>query len=301
MSSHKYELELVTLTNNSETTLFRVRITGTREFFNINLKNLYTKDYLDNISSENCCYLGFLYGSLKDVNSNKVFTFPKLTNSYFINLITILFTVFLILSNVSGSKISYLFGFNIASGLIFFPITYILDDIITEVYGFKKSRKIIWISFISSLVFACGLFVVAKLPASDVWPYQKEFEQFLLISPRIFLASCTGYLVGEFINSIILSKLKILHKGKWFPVRAITSTLFGVAFENFIFCFVAFYGIYSTNIIIEIILTQFVFKIIYEIVMLPFTIKIIDFLKRKEKIDYYDFNTNYNPFLLKDE
>ena len=301
MSTFKYELELISLTNSPATTKFRVRITGTREYFIKNLKEIYIPEYLDNMNNENCCYLGYLHGSLSNKNITASSMPFKQTKSNFIPIITVIFTVFLILSNLCGSKISYLFGFDIASGLVFFPITYIIDDIITEVYGFKKSRKIIWTAFASSIVFVTGLFVVSKLPPSNVWPYQNEFELFLLSSPRIFLASCIGYLIGEFINSIILSKLKILHKGKYFSIRAITSSIFGVAIENIIFCFVAFFGQYDIKIIIEIILVQFAFKIFYEIIMLPITTKIVTQLKRIEKIDYYDYYTDFNPFIYKDD
>jgi uncharacterized integral membrane protein (TIGR00697 family) len=301
MGKLKYELELISLTDSVNTTKFRVRISGTREFFFKSLEEVYTPEYLDNMSNENCCYLGYLHGSMNNREPNLPLPEPKNTKSNYISIITVLFTVFLILSNLCGSKISYLFGFNIASGLIFFPVTYIIDDIVTEVYGFKKSRKIIWTAFTASILFVIGLFIVSKLPPSSVWNHQDSFELFLLSSPRIFMASCIAYLTGEFINSIILSKLKIMHDGKYFYIRAITSTLFGVAIENIIFCLVAFIGQYDTKIIIEIILVQFIFKILYEIVMLPVTSRIVGFLKKKEKIDYYDYYTNYNPFNLKDD
>lgn len=203
-----------------------------------------------------------------------------------------------ILSNIAGSKIVDINSLIIPATLFFFPVTFILDDVITEVYGFKVSRAVIWSALGANLLVMIGSIIIVKIKPADFWNEQKAFESVFLSSPRIFVASITAYLVGEFTNSVLLAKIKVYTKGKYLWLRSITSTAIGTILDSFIFCMIAFYGKLPFEVIVKMILIQYLFKLCYAIIAMPLIYKISNFLKKKDNIDVYDFNTNFNPFSI---
>lgn len=216
-----------------------------------------------------------------------------------IMIIAILYCTFLILSNLTASKIANIFGINITAALIFFPLTYIFDDILTEVYGFKVSRRMIWMGFIANAIVTFGALLAIHLPAAGFWPNQQAYELVFTASLRVFIASTVAYLFGEFINSIVLAKLKVFTSGKYLWLRIISSTSIGVGIDTTIFCIIAFSGMMPNKAIFQLFLVMYIFKVSYEIIALPITYKVISYLKRTDKIDYYDIKTTFNPFSLR--
>ena len=279
----------------------QVHLVGTSKVFRAFIHDLYHPKWFSKFSREDVAYIGFLYAAEIEQNYGIIPQFPKekFGHSNSILIIGILYSTFLVLSNFSATKISHIFFGDLASGIIFFPLTYIFDDILTEVYGFKQSRRVIWAGFLANIVCVIGIQIVIAMPPSSFWDNQEAFASVFRLSPRIFVASMLSYLVGEFINSIVLSKLKILTSGKYLGLRYVGSTICGVGIENTLFCFLAFYLILPTEVIGKMILIQLLLKVGYEILVLPITYKITNYLKSKDKIDHYDFNTQFNPFSLR--
>lgn len=220
------------------------------------------------------------------------------TNSNNIMIIAILYCTFLILSNLVSAKIVDIAGYNITAALIFFPATYIFDDILTEVYGFKVSRRVIWMGLIANAIITFGALLAISLPAASFWPNQQAYQIVFTASLRIFLASSAAYLCGEFINSILLAKLKILTSGKYLWLRVISSTATGVGLDTLIFSIAAFAGTMPAKILFQLFLVMYIFKVSYEIIALPLTYRITRYLKQIDNIDYYDTKTKFNPFSL---
>lgn len=213
--------------------------------------------------------------------------------------INIAFVVILLVSNIISTKIVDLKFFVFDAGTLLFPLSYIFADVLTEVYGYKNSKKVIWSGFFSILFMALVIIIVTKLPQASDWPYQKDFENILWLAPRIVVASLFAYLLWEFSNSYIMAKLKIYFKWKKLWIRTISSTLVGELFDTIIFTLIAFYGVWSNNLLITIIISNYIFKVWIEVIFTPFTYKIVNFLKKQENEDYYDYKTNFNPLNLK--
>lgn len=221
-------------------------------------------------------------------------------------LISMLFVSFLIVSNLTAFKIVEIhltpdFFVNFPAALIFFPLTYFFDDVLTEVYGFKMSRLIIWGGLFCSAIITLCTQIAVQLPASPAWDastHQGASAYALIFqgSSRIFMASICAYFFGEFLNSMILAKLKVKTGGKYFSLRVMMSTAIGVAVDSILFINIAFWDILPTSIIWKIIITQYLFKLIYEFVMLPLTYSLSSYLKKIDKIDYYDTHTKFTPF-----
>lgn len=207
-----------------------------------------------------------------------------------------LFVAVLLISNVASTKILQIWKFSFDGGTILFPLAYIFGDILTEVYGYKLSRRIIWTGFFSLALMVGVFYIVAKLPPAEGWNNQEAYVAILLSTPRIVLGSFLAYFAGEFTNSFILSKMKIATKGKHLWLRTISSTLVGQVVDTGIFCLVAFYGLFPNSLLLAIIISNYIFKVGIEVLLTPATYKIVKYYKRKENIDAYDVNTNYNPF-----
>jgi queuosine precursor transporter len=214
------------------------------------------------------------------------------------DIILSLFIAVLLISNVVSAKIVQLGTFTFDGGTILFPLAYIFGDILTEVYGYKKSRRIIWLGFFANLLMAVIFIVVGKLPAASDWLNQGAYDVILGWVPRIVIASLIAYWAGEFTNSFVLAKIKILTKGKWLFTRTIGSTLVGQIVDTGLFCLIAFYGQLSTSLLLTVIISNYIFKVSVEVIFTPATYAIVGFLKKKEKIDVYDNNTSFNPFKL---
>jgi uncharacterized integral membrane protein (TIGR00697 family) len=189
-----------------------------------------------------------------------------------------------------------------SAGVLFFPISYIFGDILTEVYGYGRDRRVVWAGF-AGLAFATFMaWVVVSLPpaGSDFMKsYQANLEGVFGNSWRIALGSMIAFWCGSFANSFTLAKMKLVTGGKWLWTRTIGSTLIGELVDSALFYFIAFYGIWATADLIKIAIAQYILKTTWEIVMTPVTYRIVGFLKRAENEDYYDRNTNFTPFSVK--
>ena len=187
------------------------------------------------------------------------------------------------------------------AGVLFFPISYVFGDILTEVYGYARARRVIWCGF-GALAFASFMAsVVVALPPAPFWQHQAAYEIAFGSTWRIIGASMIAYFCGEFVNSFVLAKMKIATQGRWLWSRTITSTIAGEAVDSALFYPLAFYGtgIIPDDKLLIVMLAQFVFKVGVEVAFTPVTYKIVGALKRAEKEDYYDRNTNFTPFALK--
>lgn len=221
----------------------------------------------------------------------------------YFDIIVAVFAASLLISNLAATK---LIEFKLGGlghiitdgGAILFPVVYIIGDILTEVYGYRYARRAIWTGFGVMLLAVLAFTVVRYLPAAPDYHDQTSFEAVLGFFPRIVIASLAAYLVGEFINAYILAKLKIKTKGKKMWLRLIGSTIVGELFDSLVFCLIAFGGILGSNDMINYIMVGWVFKTCYEILVLPITYKIINFLKQQEQIDHFDNDTDFKPFSL---
>ncbi|OGH71713.1 MAG: transporter [Candidatus Magasanikbacteria bacterium RIFCSPLOWO2_01_FULL_43_20b] len=216
-----------------------------------------------------------------------------------LDLITTAFAVVLILSNITSTKILSLGWFSFDGGTILFPLVYIFGDILTEVYGYARARRVIWIGFAMNLLMVITFWVVQKLPPALDWGNQAAFESILGVVPRIVLGSLCAYLIGEFLNSYILAKIKIKTHGKFLWLRTIGSTVVGQFFDTTVFLLIAFAGVLPWNLIWIIWVSNYIFKILVEIILLPVTYRVAGWLKKREEVDYYDTNTNFNPLKIK--
>ena len=187
------------------------------------------------------------------------------------------------------------------AGVLFFPISYVFGDVLTEVYGYARARRVIWAGFAGLAFAALMAYVVVALPPAPEWPNQKAYEIAFGSTWRIAAASMFAYFCGEFVNSFVLAKMKIMTAGKWLWSRTIGSTIVGEAVDSALFYPLAFYnsGILPNEIIPKLMLAQFVLKVAVEVIFTPLTYKIVGALKRAESEDYYDRNTRFTPFTLK--
>lgn len=223
----------------------------------------------------------------------------KHRNYRHLDTITAFFVAVLIISNVASSKIVNFGLFTFDGGTLLFPLSYIFDDILTEVYGYKRSRKVIWLGFISILVMALVFIVVGVLPAASDWKGQDAYNQILGLTPRIVIASLVAYFAGEFSNSFVLAKMKIATKGKWLWTRTIGSTVIGELLDSAIFVTIAFWGVLPFGLLITVIISNYIFKTLVEVIFTPLTYKITNFLKSSEQENYFDYKTNFSPFAVK--
>jgi uncharacterized integral membrane protein (TIGR00697 family) len=224
-------------------------------------------------------------------------TLPKAYRYY--DLILVAFVTVLLCSNLIGvSKVCTVGGITFGAGTLFFPISYAFGDILTEVYGYARSRRVVWAGF-TALVFASVMsWIVLHLPPSPGWPHQQALQAIFGSTPRIVIASLVAYFVGEFMNSFILAKLKVATSGKHLWARTIGSTALGELADSLIFYPLAFIGLWPTAIVIQVMISNYFLKVIWEILATPLTYKIVGYLKRVENEDYYDRNTNFTPFSL---
>ncbi|MDO8740440.1 MAG: queuosine precursor transporter [Candidatus Woesearchaeota archaeon] len=221
------------------------------------------------------------------------------TNFKYFDIILGLFVAVLLISNIASSKILNLGPFTFDGGTILFPLAYIFGDVLTEVYGYKRSRKVIWTGFFSIILASVIFWIVGILPPANGWENQKAYDAILGIVPRIVLGSLVAYFAGEFSNSYVLAKMKIWTKGRWLWTRTIGSTIVGEGVDTLLFVLIAFLGILPLSLLIAVIISNYVFKVGVEVLFTPVTYKIVKFLKIKENEDYYDRKTNFNPFAAK--
>ncbi len=215
-----------------------------------------------------------------------------------LDTITALFVAVLLISNVASTKILIAGPFTFDGGTLLFPISYIFGDILTEVYGYRRSRKVIWLGFFSAILMSFTFILVGALPPAPEWKFQSAYDQILGFAPRIVIASLIAYFAGEFSNSFILAKLKVLTHGKYLWIRTISSTLIGQLIDTAIFSAIAFANVIPTSLLITLIVSNYIFKCGVELVFTPVTYALTRWLKQQEQEDYFDADTNFNPFRI---
>ncbi|WP_299428861.1 queuosine precursor transporter [uncultured Meiothermus sp.] len=217
----------------------------------------------------------------------------------YLDLITATFVVVLIVSNISSTKVVLFGPFTFDGGTLLFPLAYIFGDILTEVYGYKKARRVIWTGFFLLLLTTLSLGLVNALPApSDEvsQKYSEAFSTLLGLVPRIVLASLVAYWVGGFVNSYIVARLKVITSGRWLALRTTASTIVGQGLDTAIFLLIAFYGVWDNSLLWTVFVSNYVFKVGVEVLFTPLTYTVVGFLKRAEQEDCFDRSTNFNPF-----
>jgi uncharacterized integral membrane protein (TIGR00697 family) len=211
------------------------------------------------------------------------------------------FVAILLLSNLIGAaKLSTVAGFTFGAGILFFPVSYVLGDVLTEVYGYAHARRCIWAGFAAMIFMAFMSWVVVSMPPADSWDGQGAYEAVLGLVPRIVAASMLAFWAGEFVNSFVLAKMKIWTKGRMLWSRTIGSTVFGQAVDSAIFYPVAFLGIWETSDVIAVMITNWVLKVAWEAILTPATYVVVGWLKRHEGVDVYDEGTDFSPFAKAD-
>lgn len=215
-------------------------------------------------------------------------------------LLGILFNVCLIASNLLETKVIQIGPITATAGLIVFPISYIINDCIAEVYGFKKARLIIWSGFAMNFLTIGFARLAIALPAAPFWEGEESFNFVFGLAPRIAIASLLAFLVGSFLNAYIMSKMKIATHGKHFSLRAIVSTLIGESADSLLFFPIAFGGLIPVNDLLFMVGTQAILKSLYEVIILPVTIRVVQYIKKVDNIDTYDEDISYNILHFKD-
>ncbi|MEI6554214.1 MAG: queuosine precursor transporter [Paludibacter sp.] len=210
------------------------------------------------------------------------------------------FTVSLIIANIVSQKLVRVSGFDFTAGIIVFPLTYILNDIIAEVWGYRKMRLVIWMGFLMNFLTILIFRLTIWAPSSPHFFNQDSFKLILSSSERITIASFIAFMFGSFINAYIMSKMKIHQHGRHFGIRATVSTIFGEGADSLVFCTIAFMGVVRNRHLLVMIFTQVIFKTLYEIVLLPITIYLVKHVKKHEHKEILDYGISYNPFKLKD-
>ena len=215
-------------------------------------------------------------------------------------VVVALFVTTLIASNIVAVKLIDVSGLILPAAIVIFPLSYIIGDVLTEVYGYRQARRAIWLGFLCNLVVVLTIVIAGALPAAGFWKNQEAFDLILGQTPRILVASFAAYLVGEFANSFILAKLKIATAGRFLWLRTIGSTLVGQGLDSAIFITIAFAGIMPGEVLVGAIVTQWLVKSAYEAAATPLTYGAVGFLKRKDGVDVYDRDTRFNPLLIAD-
>lgn len=223
----------------------------------------------------------------------------KRTYRYY-DLVMAAFVTVLLCSNLIGAaKAATIGGFTFGAGILFFPLSYIFGDVLTEVYGYARSRKVVWAGF-GAMTFASFMsYIVVSLPPAAGYGGQEALAAVFGQAPRIAGASMIAFFCGEFSNSFTLAKMKILTGGKHLWMRTIGSTIVGEGVDSLVFYPLAFLGVWETTTVLQVMMTNYVLKVLWEALMTPVTYRLVAFLKRAENEDFYDRNTNFTPFSLK--
>lgn len=215
-------------------------------------------------------------------------------------LVVAIFITCLITANITAVKLVSLFGLVLPAAIIIFPISYIFGDVLTEVYGYRQARRVIWLGFFCNLIAVAAIWAGQKMPAAIFWDGQGAYERILGYTPRLLLASFLAYLLGEFANSFVLAKMKIATRGRWLWARTIGSTLVGQGLDSLVFVTLAFVGTIPASGLASAIVAQWLAKSVYEAAVTPLTYIVVNFLKRHEGLDVYDYDTKFNPLLIKE-
>lgn len=225
-------------------------------------------------------------------------------------IITAIFVTSLIVSNIIAVKLFSVGPLFLPAGIIVFPISYIFGDVLTEVYGYARARQVIWIGFGCNLLAVLAIVASVYLPPASIWDAgklgstilaQKAYAAILGFAPRVLLASFVAYLAGEFLNSFVMAKMKIATRGRYLWSRTVGSTLVGQLADSCIFILLAFIGTIPTSALATLIVSQWLVKSAYETIATPVTYAVVNFLKRSESRDYYDYDTNFSPLVWRED
>jgi uncharacterized integral membrane protein (TIGR00697 family) len=211
-------------------------------------------------------------------------------------MVVAVFVTCLITANIIAVKPVQLGGLVFPAAVVIFPLAYIFGDILTEVYGYARARQTIWIGFACNLIAVVAIYAGGLLPAAVFWPDQSAYTAILGFTPRLLAASFIAYLVGEFLNSFVLAKLKVVTSGRYLWLRTISSTLIGEFADSAVFITLAFLGVWPGDQIVTGVITQWLLKSGYEVIATPLTYLVVGYLKRAEQVDVYDRATNFTPF-----
>lgn len=215
----------------------------------------------------------------------------------YFDIVMAAFVAVLLLSNIIGAaKLSTIEGFTFGAGILFFPISYVIGDVLTEVYGYARARRVIWVGFGAMIFMAFMSWAVVAMPPASSWDGQAAYESVFGQVPRIVLASIIAFWSGEFVNSFVLAKMKIWTKGKALWSRTIGSTVFGQAVDSAIFYPIAFLGIWETQDVLMVMVTNWGLKVAWEVVLTPLTYLVVGKLKRAEGVELFDTHTDFSPF-----
>ncbi len=223
-----------------------------------------------------------------------------MTYSFRFIALVALFITCLIAANITGVKLISVFDQVLNAGIVIFPVSYIIGDVLTEVYGYRETRRVIWLGFLCNLIVVAAIWVGLVLPAASFWDGQEAYERILGATPRILGASFLAYLVGEFANAVVLAKMKIATEGRFLWARTIGSTLVGQGLDSLVFITLAFAGTIPPAALAGLIVTQWLVKSAYEAAATPLTYAVVGYLKRSEGVDVYDRDTRFSPLALSD-
>jgi uncharacterized integral membrane protein (TIGR00697 family) len=210
--------------------------------------------------------------------------------------LTCLFVTCLLISNIIAGKLMNVYGVTLPAAVILFPVTYIFGDILTEVYGFRQARLAIWMGFAANVLMSLVFILTVALPYPDFWKNQSAYQTVLGFTPRLVAASLVAYFLGEFSNSLVLSKIKLLTKGRWLWLRTIGSTVVGEGVDTLFFITIAFSGLMPVPALGAMLLAQYLWKLSFEIILTPVTYRVVKWIKQKESLDTFDEGVRYNPF-----
>ena len=220
-------------------------------------------------------------------------------SNWFVVIVAIFITC-LVAANITAVKLIDFYGLILPAAIFIFPLSYITGDVLTEVYGYRQARKVIWLGFFCNFIVVGAIWIGQILPSASFWDGQAAYERILGYTPRLVVASFLAYLVGEFANSFVLAKMKIATRGRWLWLRTIGSTLVGQGLDSAVFITLAFAGAIPGKGLAAAIVTQWLAKSTYEAAVTPLTYLVVNFLKRREGVDVYDRDTRFNPLLISD-
>lgn len=222
---------------------------------------------------------------------------PNPLSPWFV-VVTAVFITCLLIANIIAVKLVVIVGLILPAAVIVFPISYICGDVLTEVYGYRRARQVIWLGFACNVLAVVAIWLGQKLPGASVWEGQAAYERILGFTPRLLVASFCAYLVGEFVNAFVLARMKVLTGGRMLWTRTIGSTVIGQGLDSLIFITLAFVGILPYAALVSAIVSQWLFKVLYETLATPLTYLVVNFLKRQEGIDTFDPDVSFNPLAL---
>lgn len=211
---------------------------------------------------------------------------------------TAVFITCLLTANIVAAKLVVVAGVVVPAGIIIFPVSYIVADVLTEVWGYGAARRVIWLGFACNALMVAAIWAAGALPAAPFWKGDAAYAEILGATPRLLAASFVAYLAGEFANAYVMARVKILTRGRWLWVRTIGSTIVGEGLDSLVFVTLAFAGAVPPGVLAGIVAGQWIFKVLYEAAATPLTYAVVGWLKSRERVDTFDYDTDFNPIRL---